>query len=118
MTHTPHASDRCDDSHHRVTVWHSVVALPTSQFLAITLPHHAVPAGLSRREHEVWHLLARRWTNDEISRQLDISRRTVEHHVGRIIAKLGVANRREAGMLWLASATALQAGELPSTEAR
>ena len=56
-------------------------------------------AHLSRREREVAALLGRRWTDAEIAMQLGISVRTASDHVGRILAKLGVANRREAGAL-------------------
>jgi len=58
-----------------------------------------VPQALTRREREVGHLLTQRLSDREISEQLVISIRTAEHHVGKVIAKLGVTNRREAGML-------------------
>lgn len=35
-------------------------------------------------------------TDTEIARRLFLSTRTVEHHVSRILGKLGVANRRQA----------------------
>jgi excisionase family DNA binding protein len=54
------------------------------------------PYGLSPREREILVLLARRCTDKEIAEALFISPRTVMTHVTRIIAKLGVANRREA----------------------
>ena len=50
---------------------------------------------LTPREEEVRHLLAQRLTNQEISHVLGIGVRTVEHHVAQIMAKLGVANRRQ-----------------------
>jgi RNA polymerase sigma factor (sigma-70 family) len=43
---------------------------------------------LTRREREVFELLIRGYTNDEIAVQLFISRRTVETHRQRIIKKL------------------------------
>ena len=54
---------------------------------------------LTRREREVGQLLGQRLSDREISEHLVISIRTAEHHVGQVLAKLGVANRREAGTL-------------------
>jgi DNA-binding CsgD family transcriptional regulator/tetratricopeptide (TPR) repeat protein len=54
------------------------------------------PAGLTQRQAEVLDLLADGLTNVEIAGRLIVSRRTVEHHVEAILAKLGVPSRREA----------------------
>ncbi len=51
---------------------------------------------LSRRETEVLRLLAVGLSNKEIGQRLFISPKTVEHHVGRAYAKLGVRTRAEA----------------------
>jgi DNA-binding NarL/FixJ family response regulator len=51
---------------------------------------------LSKRETEVLALLADGCTNEEIARRLVISRRTAEHHVASILAKLDLHNRTEA----------------------
>jgi DNA-binding NarL/FixJ family response regulator len=51
---------------------------------------------LTAREHEVLRLLCRRLTDREIAERLFISTRTVESHVGNILGKLSVANRRDA----------------------
>jgi HD-GYP domain-containing protein (c-di-GMP phosphodiesterase class II) len=51
------------------------------------------PAGLSEREIEVLRLVAVGFSNPEIARKLVISRRTAEHHVQHIYAKLGVRSR-------------------------
>jgi predicted ATPase/DNA-binding CsgD family transcriptional regulator len=56
-------------------------------------------SSLTPREIEVLQLLAGRATDREIAVELSISPRTVMHHVARIIAKLGVANRRDAAAL-------------------
>jgi HD-GYP domain-containing protein (c-di-GMP phosphodiesterase class II) len=51
------------------------------------------PAGLSEREVEVVRLVAAGCSNPEIAERLVISRRTAEHHVQHVYAKLGVASR-------------------------
>jgi HD-GYP domain-containing protein (c-di-GMP phosphodiesterase class II) len=51
------------------------------------------PAGLSEREVEVVRLVAEGCSNPEVARRLVISRRTAEHHVQHIYAKLGVSSR-------------------------
>ena len=55
--------------------------------------------GLSPREREVLTLIARRYTDKEIAEALFIGHRTVETHAKHVLAKLGVANRREAAAL-------------------
>jgi DNA-binding CsgD family transcriptional regulator/HPt (histidine-containing phosphotransfer) domain-containing protein len=51
---------------------------------------------LTAREHEVLALLGEGLTNAEIGARLYISPKTAEHHVGRVLAKLGVRTRAEA----------------------
>jgi DNA-binding CsgD family transcriptional regulator len=55
--------------------------------------------GLSRREAEVLQLLAEGRTNRQIATQLYISEKTAEHHVSRILGKLGVRTRGAAGAI-------------------
>jgi DNA-binding NarL/FixJ family response regulator len=51
---------------------------------------------LTRRESEVFELLALGLTNAEIGQRLFITAKTVGHHVGRILFKLGLRSRAEA----------------------
>ncbi len=54
------------------------------------------PAGLTGRQVEVLRLLGEGCTNAEIADRLVISTRTVDSHVAAVLAKLGVATRRDA----------------------
>jgi DNA-binding CsgD family transcriptional regulator len=60
---------------------------------------------LTNREAEVLALLREGKTNREIAERLYITPKTAEHHVGRILTKLGVRTRAEAAAV--ASAAAL-----------
>jgi len=51
---------------------------------------------LSDRELDVFRLVGRGRSNDEISKQLFISEATVKTHMGRIFSKLGVRDRAQA----------------------
>jgi DNA-binding CsgD family transcriptional regulator len=56
----------------------------------------AHPRGLTPREQEILQLLAEGNSNEEISRSLFISIRTVENHVSAILIKLGTDSRKGA----------------------
>jgi DNA-binding CsgD family transcriptional regulator len=62
-------------------------------------PGPRVSGNLTRRESEVLELLSHGLSNTEIGRRLFISPKTVEHHVSRILSKLGLRTRAEA-MAW------------------
>ena len=61
----------------------------------------AVRPGLdiTPREREVLDLIARGYSNKRIALELAISEKTVKAHVGRLLAKLGVADRTQAALL-------------------
>jgi serine/threonine-protein kinase PknK len=54
---------------------------------------------LTRREYEVTELIAGGLTNRQIAERLFIAQRTVDTHVGHILAKLGCSNRSQAAVL-------------------
>jgi DNA-binding CsgD family transcriptional regulator/tetratricopeptide (TPR) repeat protein len=71
------------------------------------------PMGLSARELQILHLLSEGHSNAHIAQQLTRSERTIEHHVSRMLAKVGaphrvalVAHARHAGLLNDASSVA------------
>jgi len=54
---------------------------------------------LSDRELEVLKLVGQGLTNCEMAERLCISRRTVDHHIGHILSKLGAPNRAAAAVM-------------------
>ncbi len=71
---------------------------------------------LTRREREIAELIAQGLTNRQIAARLYIAERTVDTHVGRILAKLGCASRAQVAAM-VASAAAAAARELGHTMA-
>ncbi|MBE9060929.1 response regulator transcription factor [cf. Phormidesmis sp. LEGE 11477] len=53
----------------------------------------SVQHDLSKRELEIVELVAAGLTNQEISQQLEISKRTVDNHVSNILSKTATGNR-------------------------
>jgi len=71
----------------------------TSLLRSLGVRGHTGPRGdgtLTAREKEVLDLLGEGLSNVDIAARLYISRRTAEHHVSNILAKLGLASRAEA----------------------
>jgi DNA-binding NarL/FixJ family response regulator len=64
--------------------------------LGVRTPGPRTPELLTARESEVLELLGLGLSNRQVADRLVLSAKTVEHHVGRILAKLGLHNRTEA----------------------
>lgn len=62
--------------------------------------------GLSLREQEVFLLLGFGLSNRSISKVLGITERTVKAHIGRVLAKLTLESRLQAGLAAFALLTA------------
>ncbi len=60
--------------------------------------------GLTPRQADVLDLLGDGLTNKEIAQRLFLSERTVDHHVGAVLTKLGVQSRGEAALAHQSSA--------------
>ncbi len=68
------------------------------------------PGSLSRREREIAELVARGLTNRDIAAELHISAKTVETHLSRILAKLGVPGRAAVARAMAAPASRQETG--------
>ncbi|MEU5419525.1 response regulator transcription factor [Streptomyces sp. NPDC001407] len=54
---------------------------------------------LSERELEVFELLGEGFSNRGIAQRLDVTERTVKFHVARVLSKLRVESRLQAGLV-------------------
>ena len=77
------------------TVFHPAVADKLASIVRRSESVSGV-SNLSHRELEILQLAARGLTNRAVAGKLGLSTRTVEGHVARIVAKLGVASRAKA----------------------
>jgi two-component system, NarL family, response regulator LiaR len=71
------------------------------------------PELLTRREREVLELITQGYANKRIARELAITEKTVKGHVGRVLAKLGVADRTQAALLAVRDGLLRPAAERP-----
>jgi DNA-binding CsgD family transcriptional regulator len=63
------------------------------------LASDTLASALTAREREVAMLAAARTSSREIAARLDLSVRTVDNHLGRVYAKLGISNRTQLAAL-------------------
>jgi DNA-binding CsgD family transcriptional regulator len=76
----------------------------------------ANPFGLTARQVDILALVGDDLTNAEIATRLGISAKTVDHHVGAVLAKLGVHSRKAAAAM--GAATRAGAAEIGKSRAR
>jgi DNA-binding NarL/FixJ family response regulator len=81
-------------------VLHLAPVVQRTLLQAIAAPRRAEldPRELTEREREVLVLLAEGRSNKEIARQLHVSSRTVQGHVGHVLGKLGMVSRTQAAI--------------------
>jgi len=77
-------------------VFEEAYALARGASAAAAANERVTRVRFTTREREVAELLSLAATNNEIAEILQISRNTVKIHVRNLLAKLGVANRRQA----------------------
>jgi DNA-binding CsgD family transcriptional regulator len=77
---------------------HALAKLPTERPLSVRQARQLTFDGLTGREQEVARQIALGKTNREIGQVLTLSERTVEGHVGRILAKLDFNSRSQVAV--------------------
>ncbi len=77
---------------------------------SVARPSAVAVGRLTAREQEVLALLREGLTNAEIGARLFISAKTVEHHVGRVLSKLGARSRAEAAAVATAATLIAESG--------
>jgi DNA-binding NarL/FixJ family response regulator len=89
-------------------VLHLAPVVQRTLLQAIAAPRRAEldPRELTEREREVLVLLAEGRSNKEIARQLHVSSRTVQGHVGHVLGKLGMVSRTQAAIYAVARGVA------------
>jgi len=101
--HLHRARDRFDDL--GAAPWSEVTARELE--MAGLRPRRSTPragADLTPSEQAVARLVAKGLTNREVGEELIVSAKTVEHHLSRIYAKLGVRSRTELAGIYRAEA--------------
>jgi DNA-binding NarL/FixJ family response regulator len=83
----------------QVAAGHVLLPRGWQQALAAERAAHAVLDGLSRRQREIFELLAEGRPNHEIAHRLSISVNTVKFHVRCIYEQLGIRSRLEAARM-------------------
>jgi ATP/maltotriose-dependent transcriptional regulator MalT len=96
-------------------------AVEAQPYASITTPKPALrkaleDAGLTRRERDVFALLAEGRTNREIAQSLFLSQSTVKVHVRNVLRKIGVRTRTEAAIYALTMRQPEVRGESPAQD--
>jgi two-component system response regulator DegU len=84
------------------SVAHPAIAAKITQFALQNWPDTRRLELLSSRELEILRLIVNDISSQAIAQELGISQRTVESHLGRIYAKLGVPSRMAAAQYYRA----------------